>query len=119
MAVNGECWHLLKGRCERLLTRLATTAPELESHGDGFGLRSAPVPGAATLVPGYFLRLIDRKTTDAPPRMARTPVSASLSRPAQTLPTPGQHGKTGLCGKEVSECRQIRLAANVMRFAVF
>ena len=67
MAVNGEWWQLLKGRCERLLTRLATTAPELESHGDGFGLRSAPVPGAATLVPGDFLRQISRKTTDTPP----------------------------------------------------
>ena len=63
--MNWEWWQVLKGRNERR-TWLAATAPQLESQGDGFDLRSAPVPGATTLIPSDFLRQIARNTTDAP-----------------------------------------------------
>jgi hypothetical protein len=54
MAAKEEWWQVLKGRHKRLRTWLATTAPQLKSQVDGFGLRSAPVPGAATLAPLLF-----------------------------------------------------------------
>jgi hypothetical protein len=80
MAVNGEWWQMLKGCHEWLRTWLATTAPELQSQGDGLGLRGAPVPGAATLVPGGFLRQIARKTIDVPLEwLARRARSARLN----------------------------------------
>jgi hypothetical protein len=66
MAVSGEWRQVMRGRYEQLRTGLAPTAPQLESQGDGFGLRSAPVPGAATLIPGDFLRQIARKIADVP-----------------------------------------------------
>jgi hypothetical protein len=64
LAVKAEWWQVLKGRYER--TWLATTTQQLESQGDGFGLQTTPVPGAATLVPSRFLRQIARQTTDDP-----------------------------------------------------
>jgi len=67
MAAKGEWRQAMKGGYEQLRTGLATIEPQLESQGDGFGLRSAPAPGAAALVPGDFLRQIAPKTRDVPP----------------------------------------------------
>ena len=66
MAAKGEWRQVMKGGYEQLRTGLAKIEPQLESQGDGFGLRSAPIPGAATLIPGDFLRQIARKITDVP-----------------------------------------------------